>query len=148
MADTHYCSNHSELKIEIQFTSTMEWIVSSQKLYRLPQKTRLASKAHNLPLVRFCHTPAKIPSSVTCFYNDAFLLFSVPVPAKVEKKYSSADVLALEGTNVSLICNVSGKPTPRVTWTVHRFNTTGSEGMYSLFVASLQHCSNQISPCC
>ena len=53
------------------------------------------------------------------------LLLCIPVPATVNKKFSSANLEPLEGTNVSLICNVSGKPTPSVTWTVHRFDSTG-----------------------
>ncbi|XP_067681936.1 limbic system-associated membrane protein-like [Haliotis asinina] len=44
----------------------------------------------------------------------------VQVPAKINHDVSSEDITVREGDTVTLICNVSGIPTPTITWYRHR----------------------------
>jgi hypothetical protein len=38
------------------------------------------------------------------------------VPATVSVEHSTGDVTVVEGETVTLVCNVSGMPTPDITW--------------------------------
>lgn len=60
------------------------------------------------------------------FWNISHII----VPAKIDRALSSEDIMAREGSNISLICNATGYPDPTVTWTVHRSNSTEAQGMF------------------
>jgi len=48
-----------------------------------------------------------------------------PVPAEIVDEWSSNDVTVQEGDSVWLHCNVTGVPTPTVTW--HRPSISGRD---------------------
>lgn len=53
------------------------------------------------------------------------------VPAAIDRVVSSMNILANEGSNVSLICNATGDPEPKVTWTVHRVGNNPQSECFS-----------------
>lgn len=53
-----------------------------------------------------------------CIRITQFVKFTIAclVPATISVEHSTGDVTVVEGETVSLVCNVSGMPTPDITW--------------------------------
>lgn len=58
-------------------------------------------------------------------HDMRFVSFSVP--AKIIENLSSSDTTVREGETVTLVCNVTGIPLPRVTWYRHVSDKKGQE---------------------
>lgn len=63
----------------------------------------------------------------TLSYLHKYYSFVFEVPARIDRLQSSNDIMAREGSNVSLICNATGFPEPTLSWSVHKADAQASQ---------------------
>ncbi|PVD19834.1 hypothetical protein C0Q70_20327 [Pomacea canaliculata] len=72
-------------------------------------------------------SPVKIKTVHLKVQGEIVLFVSFSVPAKIIENLSSSDTTVREGETVTLVCNVTGIPLPRVTWYRHVSDKKGQE---------------------